>query len=685
MPPPQRRIAAHAAANTSHFRRSPPHLVRLHDFGGHSLHTLLQSARAGSSSISDVLPSLHAIATTRVCIDLERPRIKEFFWRGKSDGKWKSHELFRAHGSGRSTSTGMGQQRHANAGMDPCVLLGRTSLRIPPASSNITQAQLRQVADLLNVPPKAQKNMTQAKLREKLTSAIKPAPASAYYLLRRRLNGLRGSTLELGDRHSLDVNVDSCPKKRALVGCRGHEYSVPFLGAFAPSAGGPGGSAVADPRLAEQRAEWTDRIDAAPPFKYCRTTGAGVAELPSQRVPGVAVLLPELHANLNVGHAAKDLVFLAHLLVEQHAARHTNRSFSISTVLIDDRASATGNMSLQQGFWYRRASIEALLANSRPRVDVVYMQEGAHRHRVDFGVETSQWNGSRSVCFDAVVQKGLAYAGDWRGADLFRSRVYASCSIPPDAHADVALVVVHGTATSGHTTRRWADQKALIESVRARLYTVGACSIAPELRPNATTSSGGPPGCRPLRVLVKSMAGLDFCAQAALYARSRVVFVHHGASLANGLFLRGSSLMVELNRPWANAAPGERGPRFTHTFDGAGYAGMFLSSGVAYIGARVTYGVWPPRTINSGRPSKDGTVRWSLRERVPYDFNEPAMEIGINASRWSDVLDEVESILARPSQAPTGAQLGVLPAPAAPSLPPAPEAAASSWLGRTFG
>ena len=142
------------------------------------------------------------------------------------------------------------------------------------------------------------------------------------------------------------------------------------------------------------------------------------------------------------------------------------------------------------------------------------------------------------------------------------------------------------------------------------------------------------------------MEGLTFCEQAALYARAKVVVVHHGASLANGLFLRQESLMVEMNRQWDNQQP----PHFVPALYGAGYQGLFLSSGVSYIGARVAYGVWgnsrsARNAKNDGHADADGIVRWQLNRPIQYDFNDAKMAIGINASRWEQVLDVVDRIV----------------------------------------
>ena len=731
------------------------------DFDGSTLERLLSSAAADDSSVAFALPHLHAIGTTRTCIDLSRPSQKQFFWKGKSDGKWKSHELFRTHCDRASRSCAP-----RAAGADPCVVLEQASVPVP---KTLLPSQRAAAAEILRTPLKP--SLTTEQLHEKL-KALQRAPTAAHFVLRRRLRPLNGSTLALGHRANLDVNVFNCPKHRVLVGCKGGVYEKAFLGAFRPwrpsdlgstiagsgharastrkgGGGGGGGGArragdAASAAEGESVGEWSDRISAAPPFKYCRRYGAAIAEAPVQRVPGVAVLLPELHGDLNVGHAAKDMVFLAHILQEQREAQAaaaagggsrggegsagSNRSLVVSTILVDDKASATGNLTVnQQGYWYRRRSLEAMVAGLDPPVHIAYLQQGAHLHKEDFGADP-QWQGSRSVCFDAVVQKGLAYAGDWRGAQLFREQTYAMCGIDPHAEADAVLVVIHGVAHSLKVTRRWHDQKQLVDSIKQGRFRTEWCGAtagggggggggggvgdggtgggggggggaAGGGGGNRTWRGGragegwhgaegggarGGRGCKPLRMLVQGMEGLSFCEQAALYARSRVVVTHHGASLANGMFLRASSLMVEVNKQWDNLRP----VGFAHTFDGAGYAGLFLSTGVAYIGARVAYGVWGSSLLrggrwgNSGHPDPtDGAVRWRLDAHSPpnYDFNDASMEIGINATRWDDVLRAIDQIIIppRPPQPPSP------PSPHDASPPPPP--GSSSSLFGLFG
>ena len=261
------------------------------DFSGATLHGMLHAGAAQhTASVSDVLPQLHAVASTRVCVNIHQPTPNQFFWHGQSNGVWFSHKLFRAHAIG-ARNNGTSSKRSAGAGVEPCTLL-RQRAAVPLPEKLTTPAQLNAAADALNIPVPMRKTFTPEQLLKRLRQRTTVAE-SAHMLLRRRLAPLRDSELRLGDRANLDVNRNDCPPLREVAGCDGAAFARPFLGAFRP-----GGD------------EWVDRISAAPPFKYCRQLMAGTAELPIRRVPGIAVLMPELHANLNVGHAAKDLVFL---------------------------------------------------------------------------------------------------------------------------------------------------------------------------------------------------------------------------------------------------------------------------------------------------------------------------------------------------------------------------------------
>ena len=53
------------------------------------------------------------------------------------------------------------------------------------------------------------------------------------------------------------------------------------------------------------------------------------------------------------------------------------------------------------------------------------------------------------------------------------------------------------------------------------------------------------------------------------------------------------------------------------------------------------YGVWPPlpRRVNNGRANAAGVVEWNPKQNPKYAFTSPEMEVAINRTRWSAVLD----------------------------------------------
>ena len=128
------------------------------------------------------------------------------------------------------------------------------------------------------------------------------------------------------------------------------------------------------------------------------------------------------------------------------AARGTARAFQISAVIIDDEAIATGNITQHQAWQYRMASINALISEVRPSIPVVLLQQGATGFG-EFGNEP-WWNGSLALCYDAVIQKGIPYAGDRESARLLRRQVYNACNL--DIIPDTVLIVVHGNSAINH-------------------------------------------------------------------------------------------------------------------------------------------------------------------------------------------------------------------------------------------
>lgn len=502
-------------------------------------------------STSHVIPELHGIATTNICLDRMVPEPHEYTYRPRNgppeySGIWYTHRLFRNAAFG-------------SAGREPCHFLKRTKYDMRKMTS------------------------------DQLTSS------PLYFSCRRCIHSPRGSTLQLGSRVTHDVNRDN-------------SFTDSYLGSFEPSP-----------------TPWTDRIPATPPFKYCRHIATGVPKSAIRRIPGVAIMLVELHANVNIGHAAKDLVFLAHVLNMQREARGTNNEFSVSAILVDDVATSTGNLTAHQSWRHRHATLAAMVAGYNPRIHIIPLQQGSTVAPA-FGHE-SFWGGARTVCFNTAVQKGMAYPGDYRSASLLRRRMYSVCDIDFRATADTVLIVLHGNSSDKKDTCRWHDLGWFVRRVSTAPFISSWCAHNT---------------CRALRVQVRSMHGLTVCEQVALFARSKVVFVHHGAAMANALYMRGTSVVVEMNKQWNRRT----GPMsFSETFVNAGYGAMLASTGTPYIGARVTYGVWSAGHRSSGI-HVNGSVRWS-DQTPPYDHEDPYMEVGINQTRFVDVLNEVGHILHR--------------------------------------
>ena len=90
--------------------------------------------------------------------------------------------------------------------------------------------------------------------------------------------------------------------------------------------------------------------------------------------------------------------------------------------------------------------------------------------------------------------------------------------------------------------------------------------------------------------------------------------------------------------------------RWAHPIDNAGYAALFASAGLPYLGGRVTYGVWAlgnfnARRVNNGRPDRWGNVNWDPRSNPKYAFNDPDMMIAVNKTRWLRALDLLDSMV----------------------------------------
>lgn len=311
--------------------------------------------------------------------------------------------------------------------------------------------------------------------------------------------------------------------------------------------------------------ERNQRVPIMPAYKYVRKFSQRVKCVCETRYK-LAILLPELHANLNIGHAAKDFVFLANML----------SLTSPDAIIVEDRAASTGNLDKIQSFQTRRDLLHALIRN---KSNVIFLQQNANP---DFATYKT------NMCFDHVVQKPLAWFGSKKGNQLLRSRIMEFCSIPKSIHQDIILFADHGKATDLTSSRRFAEQDILLKSLSSLNF---AC----------------PFGCK---ITHASFSEASLCDQVHMYSRAKVVVAHHGANMANSMFMQPDSLVIEINKQCNE-----------HIFSNAGYALLHATLGISYIGARVSY-------MNH---------QW-------YDFRSTKL-IHVNFTKWDQVIKEAQKIL----------------------------------------
>ena len=312
--------------------------------------------------------------------------------------------------------------------------------------------------------------------------------------------------------------------------------------------------------------EYVQRVLSRPQYKYMRKFSKSRSKCVCDKRKKLAILLPELHANLNVGHAAKDFLFTAKIL-------------SIVTpdvILVEDRAAATGYLKEHRTLQNRQEILPILTGN---RSEIIFLQENANSKFRDYKM---------NVCFDHVIQKPLAWSGSKQGNELFRLRMLNYCKVPNSTKQDIILFAAHGKATDLVPSRRFADKKRLIKSLQPLKF---ACE-------------------KSCKVIEASFSDASLCEQVRLYSRARIVVAHHGANMANSMFMQPNSLVIEINKQCDN-----------NIISNAGYALLHASLGISYIGARVAY------MYNT----------W-------YDFRSSKF-IHMNYSKWNYVLKEAQTIL----------------------------------------
>ena len=182
----------------------------------------------------------------------------------------------------------------------------------------------------------------------------------------------------------------------------------------------------------------------------------------------------------------------------------------------------------------------------------------------------------------------MVYSGSKKGISLLRSRIMQHCKIPHSTEQDTILFADHGRATDLVHSRQFKDKKKFTDSFNSLKYLCkGTC-----------------------KVVSASFSNINLCEQAKIYYRSRIVVAHHGANMANSIFLQPNSLVIEINQQCDK-----------HIFSDSGYGLLHASIGISYIGARVAY----------------MHHKW-------YDFRSTKL-IYVNYSKWNVVLQKAREML----------------------------------------
>mmetsp|Transcript_77316 Transcript_77316/g.224311 ORF Transcript_77316/g.224311 Transcript_77316/m.224311 type:complete len:588 (-) Transcript_77316:162-1925(-) len=329
-----------------------------------------------------------------------------------------------------------------------------------------------------------------------------------------------------------------------------------------------------------------------------------------RRVPGVAVLLTEHHANSNIGHASRDAGFFAYLLHEEMGARNIgsqNSSLPISMVIVKDHQYhhmvAAGNRAHP----FRMESLRALMNGSVPPANIAYIGDREANKTMYSLFDNRTEDG---VCFDVAIQRLRMWYFDH---GVYREKAWEYCGVDRAQPADTFLIEAHGKVDKTRGTRRWRDQAALASFVQ-----------------NHSVSEG-------LTVRVESFdKGWTFCDQVRLYARSRVALHHHGAAVAgNGAFLRPDAVLVELEAV-SCISPSREAPDFTKCKGGIGPTlnfGFAHAQGLRYVGGKV---VVPTPLDAKPCPS------------APDYFYREDCVLDLQYDAFASVLDRVRTLLGAP-------------------------------------
>jgi len=213
-----------------------------------------------------------------------------------------------------------------------------------------------------------------------------------------------------------------------------------------------------------------------------------VAENHNSVEEGITILLEELHASNNIGHASRDALFLAHVLQHVKPAR----------IIVSDPISKSIPNE------HRRMSIMALRESSNPKPEIYFF---------DGNLKSLPQTTS---CFELILRKATPFAGFGQARDFYRAAAYSFCKL---SALEMNIILVEQHVGS----REWDNPDYIEQTIREQEWA------------------------KPYQVVSKKLNHLTFCQQVELFARSKVAFLHHGAAAeGNSPFMHPSALLVEI-------------------------------------------------------------------------------------------------------------------------------------------
>ncbi len=244
---------------------------------------------------------------------------------------------------------------------------------------------------------------------------------------------------------------------------------------------------------------------------------------------GTTLYLNEVHANTNIGHASRDLLFSAHVL----------RNFEVDRAIVHDALSAKPNE-------HRRMTLGALARNfdSFP---------------IHWSPSDALFANDTPACFQVVLQKSSIFPGDFLSRDLLRSVIYDQCNVSSAILPDAIVLEVHSK------NRVWSD---------------AALSFLKESISKQEWARGMP-------VIVENFGRKTPCEQVKMLARSKVFIAHHGAVLqGNGAWIPDDSVIVEIISQFDRQ---EQQPLLVPLFHGSNINDFAKHTGISALSAAVAY------------------------------------------------------------------------------------------------